>query len=783
MKHFQLFQKPMLLLCFLFISAAAFSQATREWTNGFRGPNSGEETFTSQAVDAAGNIYVTGTDEGNDYTTVKYNAAGTALWLRTYSGPGYLDASRAIAVDGAGNVYVTGQSENALSDFDYATVKYDASGTELWVKRYDGGGVDFPTAIAVDGSGNVYVTGKSGSVSFDYATIKYNTSGTQLWVKRYNGVGNFDDVANDVAVDGSGNVYVTGWSTGSSIGGNGRDYATIKYNAAGSELWVKQYHYSGNDEAAALAVDASGNVYVTGMSGGNGSDYATIKYNTAGTELWTTRYNGPGNSADNARDVVVDASGNVHVTGYSMGSGTGFDYATIKYSSAGTELRVRRYNGPENGGDGARSLAVDASGNVYVTGESYGGWRTGVDYATIKYDAAGAQSWVRRYNGFGMESNDYAASVVADAFGNVYVTGKQVGENDGDFYSYLIIVKYSQTRTGQAVSTFTLINADTNGDIRTINNGDSIDLETLSTISLAIRANTTPATVGSVSFNLSGTESRNYTENLAPYALFADNKAGDYYAWIPKVGSYTLTATPYTAAKGGGTKGTPLTINFTVTGRVVRSLILVNADTDQDIKTLAYNDRIDLATLPTRNLNIRAVLLSDTVGSVVFNLNNQLIVRENIAPYAIGGDIKGDFRPFALPTGAHVLTVTPYSGRSGTGKAGRALTLPFTVVDGAAITHSKEGKNIMEAFQNLGATPNPFTSRTLIQFAVPRSGFTVVDVFDAKGIAVKRLYQAWAEAGKTYQVPLERNGLQSGMYILKVVNGKYEQSKKLVIGL
>jgi len=168
--------------------------------------------------------------------------------------------------------------------------------------------------------GNVYVTGFStGPASgYDYATIKYNSAGTRQWVARYDGPAHANDYANAIAVDGSGNVYVTGGSGGSGVGCVPAcdDYATIKYNSSGRQQWVARYNGSGNgsDDAQAIAIDSSGNVYVTGISwGGSGTfdDYATVKYDTSGTQQWAARYNGPGNSEDVGRAIAVDASGNV----------------------------------------------------------------------------------------------------------------------------------------------------------------------------------------------------------------------------------------------------------------------------------------------------------------------------------------------------------------------------------------------------------------------------------------------------------------------------------------
>jgi len=217
-------------------------------------------------------------------------------WVRTYNGPGNdYDEARAIAVDASGNIYVAGQSctDDTLYFFEWATIKYDSSGNRLWVQTYDGlapGSDDKAYAIAVDGSGNVYVTGNSWGgyeTQNDYATIKYDSSGNQLWARRYNGPGNDEDYAYDIAVDASGNAYVTGFSSPNETTA---DCLTIKYNLDGNELWVRRYNGPANldDGGNALALDSSGNVFVTGGSVGIGThdDYLTIMYDSSGNELW-----------------------------------------------------------------------------------------------------------------------------------------------------------------------------------------------------------------------------------------------------------------------------------------------------------------------------------------------------------------------------------------------------------------------------------------------------------------------------------------------------------------
>lgn len=389
-----------------------------------------------------------------------YGQTGAPMWTNAYVGPGNGgDFVTAAAVDGSGNVFVTGFSENQTSftSRSYATVAYSSAGVALWTNLYNGSSNDFSSAkaIAVDSSGNVVVTGNSfngvvGSNYFD--TIKYSGAGVPLWTNRYPSQYSIAGPC-AVAVDSSGNVFMA-----SPVG-------IAAYSSGGALLWS-------NNEVSAffVAVDSSGNVLVTASvaSGSGNWDYITTKLSNDGVPLWTNRYDGGVN--DNTKAIALDSAGNVFVTGHSFTS-TNYYFATVGYSAAGAPLWTNRYNRPGGSDDRAIAMAVDRNGNVFVTGRSDKVFNSNLfsdyEYATVAYSSSGMQLWSNLYdNGYG---GNVPFAIAVDAIGNVFVTGQS--QYNGTGYATLA---YSNagvplwTNRYDAVpgpSTATAIAVDGNGDV------------------------------------------------------------------------------------------------------------------------------------------------------------------------------------------------------------------------------------------------------------------------------------------------------------------------------
>ncbi len=312
------------------------STGVQQWIARYTTSGNQRDAAYSLAVDSSDNIYVTGESSndigGIDYCTLKYDSLGNQLWAAKYNqGENSSNQAFEIACDDNENVFVTGRS-----DGDIVTIKYNSLGDQLWLNRFNGplNDEDFPFSMKLDNFANIYICGTTeGNLHYDdYLILKYSSSGIEQWSRIYNGSANYLDQARDIIIAMSGNLYVTGYATQSS---QGYDFTTIKYNTNGDQLWLVNYHNGLNDYSDAIAIDNDENIYVIGESDGNGTgfDYATVKYDSSGKQLWVSRYDYSGQYGDYPTSIVVDFNKCVYVTGSSNR-----DMLTIKYSQTITGI-------------------------------------------------------------------------------------------------------------------------------------------------------------------------------------------------------------------------------------------------------------------------------------------------------------------------------------------------------------------------------------------------------------------------------------------------------------
>jgi uncharacterized repeat protein (TIGR03803 family) len=400
------------------------------------------------AVDASGNIVVAGTTAstnfptanafqsqnggGQDVFVTKFNPSGTSLIYSTYLGGHADDNCEALALDSSGNAYVTGftssgnfPTKNAIQSKrtggqNVFLSQFDPSGNLLFSTFYGGSGIDQAYGIAWDPSG-VYIAGYTTSTNFPtvnafQSTIpssasafltKFATNGSSVIYSTYLGGAGGGATAYALAVDSSESPYVTGetgspsfplmnpfQSTKASASGS-TDVFVTKFTPAGNALVYSTYlgGSTGTQTPAGIAVDSSGNAYVAGgtssfnfptlnpfqLNSGGVYDEFVTKFNSSGSGLVYSTYIG-GKADDTAIAIKVDSSGNAYVAGYSLStnfpttpnafqptSGGNWDATVLELNSAGSGLIYSSYLGG-SGLDNSTSIALDSSGNVYVTG-------------------------------------------------------------------------------------------------------------------------------------------------------------------------------------------------------------------------------------------------------------------------------------------------------------------------------------------------------------------------------------------------------------------------------
>jgi hypothetical protein len=437
--------KIVLVLVFIQFVIKINAQVHKEWaakyTNGYPMP-----AFVK--LDHSGNVYVGACASQSiivtDYIVIKYNSAGIQQWAKKYNGTGdTMDVLNSMAVDyNTGNVYVTGKSIGNSGDYDIVTIRYNSAGVQKWLKRFDASSDDEGVKVAIDNSGNTYVTGitHSNGLNFDMITIKYDPLGNKLWQKVHNGPDDGDDYSSSIVIDDSANVYIGGYETDPVT--SQTNGVVIKYNTDGIRQWTKRYDQLSvyNDMINFLALGA-GYLYAGGRIDYNAMynyDFLILKFDLNGAFQWFSYYDNTGSEI--AQGMSVDPSGNSYMTGYSF-IPPWLSFVTVKFDASGVKQWARKFSGPggtttDNEGN---AVTTDNSGNVYSTGQ--GNSSNFYDYITIKYNSSGVKQWRKRYDFSTLY--DAAYDIVVDTLDNVYVTGFGQSNQTSDWN--IITIKYSQT--------------------------------------------------------------------------------------------------------------------------------------------------------------------------------------------------------------------------------------------------------------------------------------------------------------------------------------------------
>ena len=379
--------------------------------------------YYSSSTIVFGSVTLTGFGSSSIFI-VKYDPNGNVLWAKRQGGAG-MNLSNSIATDSNDNVYIAGQFAGSTITFGSTTLtnasffrdlfiaKYDSAGNVLWAKREGGSTDDGANSVSTDPNGNVYMAGwfKSPSITIGTSTltnagtvsdifvVKYDSSGNTIWAKSAGG--NNEDIPYGIAADMSGNAYVTGYYYNSPItfgnttltNAGSYDIFIVKYDSAGNVAWAKGAGGSNQDGGMGITTDASGNAYVTGffayqtvvfgsttLTSNGGDDVFTVKYDAAGNVLWAK--NGGGSSTDQGNGIAVDANGNTYVTGSFVSTSAGFDNITInnangvwykdvfivEYSPTGNAVWAKSGGGGGNATEFSEGIAIDTSGNMYITG-------------------------------------------------------------------------------------------------------------------------------------------------------------------------------------------------------------------------------------------------------------------------------------------------------------------------------------------------------------------------------------------------------------------------------
>ncbi len=390
------------------------------------------------AADATGSVFVTGESNGPSgrvgIVTIKYSPGGQLLWLDRFEGPtpGGPDAGKLLAVSGDGGLWMAGNQGAEGPSFpgpDLLLVRYDAAGNRLWSETYDGPAADndHAVALAVDNGGQAWLLGRSEAIlsRADFVLRKHAADGTPLWTLRWDGPLSGNDEPAALRLDGAGNAYVLG-TTPSNAVETLHDTVLQKVDPDGNEVWTRIYPGDGVDfnTARELEIDAAGDLYLSGTGRSptlSDSDAYVLKVSgTTGDPLW--QWLEDGSEVQEDYGLVLSPNGKVVFASYYNLLGTGFGLQVREVDAAtGLSSWVERLAAAEVAALGRERLAVDSSGNLILLA-SEGVPDRGQDLRLISLTAGGQTRFDLSYGEEG-NADDYAVALALDPRGAALVAG------------------------------------------------------------------------------------------------------------------------------------------------------------------------------------------------------------------------------------------------------------------------------------------------------------------------------------------------------------------------
>ncbi|MCB9051252.1 MAG: SBBP repeat-containing protein [Lewinellaceae bacterium] len=348
------------------------------------------------ALDNSGNIIVAGTvyngpSNNYDALTVKFNGSGAKQWHKTYNSAGsFYDGGTFIYIDSGDNVYITGGTASLSTSMDMLCVKYNSSGGQNWAQAVDGFGLYDVGSFLFPRAGSLFIlTGvvQKNATTWAAGSIYINGISGAL----YSSLSTSSDIALEevtaLAADEGDNIYIAGCS---SAGGAGKDFKTLKLDNSStiSLSWEAVYDgsFHGDDVPKAIAFDGSGNVYVAGYtSTSTGRDFTVVKYNSTGAQQWVKLLDGAAGQDDEAHAITIDEEGNVVAAGFATQDGSRDYYTVILNPSDGTTVWEATFNGLANKDDEASHVEVDGLGNITVLGKNQTEEPEATTYTTVRY--------------------------------------------------------------------------------------------------------------------------------------------------------------------------------------------------------------------------------------------------------------------------------------------------------------------------------------------------------------------------------------------------------------